>query len=75
MLKVDVANEVTAKSLQYVIDHAPGRLVTWMGGVSSIEEKIIARLSVEPASAVAAASTLVVVPPPAEPAPAPAAAA
>lgn len=46
-LTVDVGNAVVANALQYVIDHAPGWLISWMGGTDLIREKIIARLNVE----------------------------
>lgn len=73
VLKVDVANAVVATALQYVVDHAPAWLVSWMGGTDAIEQKILARLTVEPSATLAAAGTLVVAPS-AEPAAAPAAA-
>jgi hypothetical protein len=46
-LTLDVGNAVVANALQYVIDHAPGWLINWMGGTDLIREKIIARLNVE----------------------------
>lgn len=47
-LTVNVGNEVVAKALQYVLDHAPEWLVKWMGDADLIREKIIARLNLEP---------------------------
>lgn len=45
-ISVDVKNEVVEQALQYVIDHAPQKLIDWMGGIDAIREKIIARLPV-----------------------------
>ncbi len=47
-LSVDVGNEVLAKALQYVLDHSPGWLQSWMGGPGAIAQKIIARLNLAP---------------------------
>lgn len=47
-LEVDVGNQVLAKALQYVIDHAPEWLQQWMGGPQKIAEMIIARLNLAP---------------------------
>lgn len=47
-LSLDVGNEVLAKALQYVLDHAPTWLQSWMGGQDQIAQKIIARLNLAP---------------------------
>ncbi|TGN89431.1 hypothetical protein EOW77_0003650 [Bradyrhizobium yuanmingense] len=47
-LSLDVGNEVLAKALQYVLDHAPTWLQSWMGGPEQIAQKIIARLNLAP---------------------------
>ena len=47
-LSVDVGNEVLAKALQYIVDNAPGWLISWMGGQEGIAQKIWARLNLEP---------------------------
>lgn len=51
-LTIDVGNEVVARAAQYAIDNAPGWLVSWMGGVQGVREKIIARLDVEPSASI-----------------------
>lgn len=61
-LTADVHNEVLAQALQYVLDHAPGWLQSWMGGPDAIAQKIVARLNLAPnavpdVNAVVAAST------------------
>lgn len=61
-LTADVHNEVLAQALQYVLDHAPGWLQSWMGGPDAIAQKIVARLNLAPdavpdVSAAVAAST------------------
>lgn len=43
-LTVDVGSEVVARALKYVLDHAPDKLIGWMGGVENIKEMILARL-------------------------------
>lgn len=50
-LSFNVGSEVAAKAVQYAIDNAPGWLVTWLGGTEAIRQKIIARITVEPAAA------------------------
>ncbi|MGY3690183.1 hypothetical protein ACVIGA_000263 [Bradyrhizobium sp. USDA 3240] len=47
-LTVDVHNQVLAQALQYVLDHSPDRLTSWMGGPDAIAQKIIARLNLAP---------------------------
>lgn len=47
-LTVDVHNQVLAQALQYVLDHAPGWLQSWMGGPEEIAQKIVARLNLAP---------------------------
>ncbi len=47
-LSVDVHNQVLAQALQYVIDHSPEWLTSWMGGPDAIAQKIIARLNLAP---------------------------
>lgn len=44
-LTADVGNAVLAQALQYVIDHAPDWLQSWMGGPDAIAQKIVARLN------------------------------
>lgn len=48
VLTLDLGSAVTAKAVQYAIDHGPGSLVDWMGGREGIAEKIWARLDLEP---------------------------
>ncbi|MBR1004548.1 hypothetical protein ABIF65_003870 [Bradyrhizobium japonicum] len=48
VLTADVHNAVLAQALQYVLDHAPGWLQSWMGGPDAIAEKIVARLNLAP---------------------------
>lgn len=47
-LSVDVHNQVLAQALQYVLDHAPEWLTSWMGGPEQIAQKIVARLNLAP---------------------------
>lgn len=47
-LTVDVHNQVLAQALQYVLDHAPGWIQSWMGGPDAIAQKIVARLNLAP---------------------------
>lgn len=47
-LTAEVHNAVLAKALQYVIDHSPDWLTSWMGGPDAIAQKIIARLNLAP---------------------------
>lgn len=47
-LDVDVGNAVLARALQYVLDHSPAWLQSWMGGPELIAQKIIARLNLAP---------------------------
>ena len=46
-LNVDVGNKVLAQALQYVVDHAPGWIVAWMGGEDMIKQKLVARLDLD----------------------------
>jgi len=46
-LSVDVGSGVIAEALRYVIDKAPGALITWMGGPDAIREMILARLDLD----------------------------
>lgn len=48
VLTTDVHNAVLAQALQYVLDHAPGWLQSWMGGPDAIAQKIVARLNLAP---------------------------
>lgn len=41
---ITVGNAVVAKAVQYVIDHGPAWLITWMGGQAAITQKVIARV-------------------------------
>ncbi len=43
-ISIDVKSELVETALQFVIDHAPAKLIQWMGGEEAIREKIIARL-------------------------------
>lgn len=52
-LTVNVGNAVVAQAAQYAIDNGPGWLVGWLGGEAAIRQKIIARLSLDEAAAVA----------------------
>lgn len=45
-LRVEVANKVLERALDYAVHHAP-KLVAKVGGVLELREKIIARLNVE----------------------------
>lgn len=47
-LTVDVHNAVLAQALQYVVDHSPDWLTSWMGGPDAIAQKIVARLNLAP---------------------------
>lgn len=51
-LSFNVANDVIGKAVQYVLDNAPGWLITWVGGEAGIRDKIIARIEVEPGAAI-----------------------
>ncbi len=46
-MSVDVHNAALAKMLQYVLDNAPGWMVSWMGGPEQIVQKLIARLNIQ----------------------------
>lgn len=50
-LTLDLGNAVAAKAVQYVIDHAPGWLVSWAGDAEGLREKIIARLNLNASAA------------------------
>jgi hypothetical protein len=50
-LSINVGNEVVAKAVQYVVDNGPGWMVTWLGGKDAIRQKVIARITVDPAAA------------------------
>lgn len=50
-LSVDVANEVIAEALQYILDRIPGALLSWIGGPDKLKGMIAARLNVEPDAA------------------------
>lgn len=52
-LTVDVGNAVVKQALQYVVDHAPTYLVSWMGGAEAIRQMIIARLEVQASASLA----------------------
>lgn len=52
-LSVKVGNEVLERALEYAVRHAPS-LVTKLGGIQSIREKIIARLDLEADAAIPA---------------------
>lgn len=45
-LTVDVGNKVVKQAVDYVMKHAPDRLIGWMGGEDMIKEKVIARVEV-----------------------------
>jgi hypothetical protein len=47
VLTINLANQVLAEAVGYVVDHGPGWLVAWAGGEQGIRDKIIARLDVE----------------------------
>lgn len=51
-LKVDIANDVVAKAVQYALDNGPAWLIKWIGGVDGVKDKIIARINVEKGGAV-----------------------
>lgn len=53
-LDINVGNAVAAQALQYVIDHGPSWLISWAGGATLIEQKIIARLDLVAGTSVAA---------------------
>lgn len=59
-LSVNVGNAVVAQALQYAIDHGPGWMIGWLGGEAAIRQKIIARLNLEAAAAVAIDGTSLV---------------
>lgn len=46
-LTIDVGLEVTAKALQYAIDHGASWLIDWLGGPDKVAEKIWARLPLD----------------------------
>ena len=48
VLTLDLGSAVTAKAVQYAIDHGPGSLVDWLGGREGVAEKIWARLDLDP---------------------------
>lgn len=45
-LDVNVGSEVVAQAVQYVVDQAPGWMVSWVGGEEGIRRMVIARLPV-----------------------------
>lgn len=45
-MTVEIANEVIAKAVQYVVDNGPSWLIKWVGGEEGIRDKVIARLPV-----------------------------
>ncbi len=49
-LTIDVGNRVVEKALEYAFEHAP-QLVTKLGGLTRLREKIIARLNLDEAAA------------------------
>ncbi len=51
---VPMTNDIVAAAANYAIAHGPS-IVAWAGGAQMIEEKILARLNVQPAAAPAAA--------------------
>lgn len=46
---VPTHSEIIAGAAQYAVDHAPG-IVAWAGGAKAIEDKILARLTLTPAT-------------------------
>ncbi|MGX7708980.1 hypothetical protein [Methylobacterium sp. Gmos1] len=52
-LSFDVGNAVLANALNYVVQHAPGWLISWTGGVNAIRDHIIALLPVEEGASLA----------------------
>lgn len=46
-MKFDVANDVLAQATQYAINNGPRWLITWVGGVDGIKDKLIARITVD----------------------------
>lgn len=46
-LDVNVGSEVLAKAIQYAIDNGQKWLIDWMGGANGVEEKLIARMSLD----------------------------
>ena len=45
-LSVDVGNAVVKTAVEYVVTHAPGWLITWMGGDEMIRQKLMARVNI-----------------------------
>ena len=52
VLSVNVGNAVVAKMTQYILDHAPSWLITWLGGKDKIAEMAMARLKLDKAASV-----------------------
>ncbi|GAN52634.1 hypothetical protein ME121_6812 [Methylobacterium sp. ME121] len=52
-LSFDVGNAVLANALNYVVEHTPGWLLSWTGGVNAIRDHIIALLPVEDGASLA----------------------
>ncbi|WP_070998790.1 hypothetical protein [Methylobacterium sp. C1] len=52
-LSFDVGNQVLANALNYVVEHTPGWLLSWTGGVNAIRDHIIALLPVEDGASLA----------------------
>ena len=52
-LTFDVGNQVLANALNYVVEHTPGWLLAWTGGVNAIRDHIIALLPVEDGASLA----------------------
>lgn len=48
-ITVPMTNDVIAVAAKYAIDHGP-KIVAWAGGAKAIEDKILARLNVTPAT-------------------------
>lgn len=46
-LDVNVGSEVLAKAIQYAVDNGQKWLIDWMGGANGVEEKLIARMSLD----------------------------
>jgi hypothetical protein len=45
---VNVGSKIVAEAAQYVVDNAPGWLITFLGGRTGIENKIVARIDLTP---------------------------
>lgn len=56
-LSVSVGNAVLAEALSYALSKAPGWFISWLGGATSIQQMIIARLQLEPAATVVPSPT------------------